>query len=305
MWSDHRLAPSVRSKGSGGWVGSTICVVPMDGRSGRMRRDGVMAVPRGCQAPSATVTSSCMWPVAPLGNGALTLVGLHLAVAVGGPDGRAVAAGRRHPRRTATGARCRRERVGQLGLLPLAVVDLDLDLVDADGSGPRPRRRSATSPAGTRWQRCGGRRCGTAVLIGARSAQPRWIQYCVEVVEGRELDLGQPLGGRHVAVEAGDDEAGREAVLERAAARRSCRSASIAARPSHGRLDGEPGGEAVDRAADDLVGAGLHAGLLEQVAQGDAEPAGVADIRSPPTSLDTQVRVTSASIRSERRSSSS
>ena len=46
----------------------------------------------------------------------------------------------------------------------------------------------------------------------------------------------------------------------------------------HGALDREAAREAVDGAADDLVGARLHAGLAEQVVEAHAEPAGVADV---------------------------
>ena len=41
-------------------------------------------------------------------------------------------------------------------------------------------------------------------------------------------------------------------------------------------LDREAALVAVDGSADDLVGAGLHAGLVEQVVEAGAEPAGVA-----------------------------
>ena len=48
--------------------------------------------------------------------------------------------------------------------------------------------------------------------------------------------------------------------------------------PVHRVGDREPAREAVDGAADDLVGAGLHAGLAQQVVEAGAEPAGVADV---------------------------
>ena len=46
----------------------------------------------------------------------------------------------------------------------------------------------------------------------------------VEGLPRRQLDLAEPLRRRHVAVEAGDDEPRREAVVAQAAARRSSRS---------------------------------------------------------------------------------
>src|SRR3546814_10831489 len=67
-----------------------------------------------------------------------------------------------------------------------------------------------------------------------------------------ELDLGQPLGGGDVAVQAGGDEAGGEAVLEREGlAVHAHRDQRI---PVEGGLDGEAAGVAVDGAADELVG---------------------------------------------------
>ena len=54
-----------------------------------------------------------------------------------------------------------------------------------------------------------------STLIGPLAAQPRSHPVRVERVEGRGLDPGEPLAGRHVAVEAGDDHPHREAVLDR------------------------------------------------------------------------------------------
>ena len=52
------------------------------------------------------------------------------------------------------------------------------------------------------------------VLIGPSFAQVRWIQYASKS-QLVSLYLGEPLGRRDVAVEAGDDEPHRVAVLER------------------------------------------------------------------------------------------
>ena len=62
------------------------------------------------------------------------------------------------------------------------------------------------------------------------------------------------------------------------------------------------GGPAVDAGGQQLVGAGVHAGVAQEVAQGDADEAWRWRRASPPTSLDTQVsvRVRSTSGRASR-----
>ncbi len=112
-------------------------------------------------------------------------------------------------------------------------------------------------------------------LIGASSTQPRRDPVLVELVERRQLDLGQPLGGRDVAVQAGHDQPRRVAVLERQRlAVHADRDQGVAAVEGG---DGEAARVPVDGAADDLVGAGVDPGLVEQVVEPHAEPAGVAD----------------------------
>ena len=115
-----------------------------------------------------------------------------------------------------------------------------------------------------------------AVLIGPSFDQPRGHPVAVEVLPRRQLDAVEPLRRRHVAVEAGDDEPGREAVLgrQRLAVHRHGDERGATVEADLGR---EPGGEAVDRAADDLRRAGLHAGPVEQRRQRHALPRGVAD----------------------------
>ena len=132
------------------------------------------------------------------------------------------------------------------------------------------------------------------VLIGPCLRPAALDPVLVEVVEGRQLDLGHPLGGRHVAVEAGHDEAGGEAVLDGQRLAVHADGEHGVAAVHHG-LHGGAGGAAVDRAADDLVGAGLHAGLVEQRRRAARRASGRCRRSWPPTSLETQVRVMSRS----------
>ena len=115
-----------------------------------------------------------------------------------------------------------------------------------------------------------------AVLIGPSFDQPRGHPVAVEVLPRRQLDAVEPLRRRHVAVEAGDDQPGGEAVLgrQRLAVHRHGdeRRATVEAD-----LRREAGGEAVDGAADDLRRAGLHPCPVEQRRQPHALPRGVAD----------------------------
>ena len=130
------------------------------------------------------------------------------------------------------------------------------------------------------------------VLIGASASQPRGHPVLVERVEGRELDLGQPFRRRHVAVEAGNDQAGREPVFERGAARRSSPR-----RPARrGRRAPRRGSRTCSRrsTADDL---GRRGRCRPRPAdRRDAPSQRAVPTRPPPISLDTQVMVMSASI---------
>ena len=109
--------------------------------------------------------------------------------------------------------------------------------------------------------------------MGAFASQPRGTQYWSKASNVVSSMSGQPLGGGHVAVETGDEEAGGEPVVDR-------ERLAVHADDEHRRalavdgIDREPAGVAVDRATDDLVGALLHAGFLEDLGEGDAEPAG-------------------------------
>ena len=147
---------------------------------------------------------------------------------------------------------------------------------------PRPRRRGAgprrpRRPRRRRPSRRRRRRVDAGLQLDRRLRRPAAADPVgVEVGEAGQLQLGQPLRGRHVAVEAGHDHPDREAVLDRQRlAVHADGEQGVAAVAQHrGR---GAGGEPVDRPADHLVGAGLRIGLVEQVADPDAEPARVAD----------------------------
>ena len=132
-----------------------------------------------------------------------------------------------------------------------------------------------TGPATTRASGFGAsiRDC---VLIGACWAQPRRAQYASNVVEGRELEIDDPLRGRHESVETGHDHANGEAVLGRQRLTVH-RVGEHRVAPVHDRGDRRSRRPPVDRRALQLVGAGLHAGFLEDVGERYAEPARVAD----------------------------
>ena len=203
--------------------------------------------------------------------------GLGLAVLVGGPDGELVGArGGLVPCPGPLAPGVDAVLVGQVDVLPGLVVDPDLDALDAGVLRPRDAA-DADLVARERLERLRDvdargeldRRLG-------RVAAGRPVR--LEVGEPGDLDVDQPLGGRDVAVQAGDDHADGEAVLER-------QRLAVHA-------DGDEGvavlvGERAERRADghvvgarglDGVGARLDAGAREQVAHRDAEPGGVADV---------------------------
>ncbi len=114
-------------------------------------------------------------------------------------------------------------RVGRRepGLLPCAVVDADLDRVDAAVLRPGDAADGDRS-GGDRGQRP--RRVDARHRLDRRLARPAALDPVrVEGVERRQLELDQPLGGRHVAVQAGHEHPDRDSRARRAAARRSCR----------------------------------------------------------------------------------
>ena len=99
-----------------------------------------------------------------------------------------------------------------VGGRPVRVVDLELDRRDA----PIRRPRDAGNRNRARLDALR-RRCGASirdwVRIGPVLDQPSGTQYASNASQRRQLDLGQPLRRADVAIQAGNDEAGREAVV--------------------------------------------------------------------------------------------
>src|SRR6185437_10381796 len=94
---------------------------------------------------------------------------------------------------------------------------------------------------------------------------------------GGHLDVGDPLAGRHVAVETRHHAPDRETVRDRQrlAVHRDGKHRVPAV---HRGRDRSAAGEAVERGAVQLVGAGLDARLAEQGFQAGAQPLRVADV---------------------------
>ena len=221
--------------------------VPATKRSGGSKRrvveasddcTGLPSERRRGQAPasglSATMTWIVWWPRAPSGAGGVTL-------------GRS---GRRRCRRSPGPRSCARpgrHAVASQAYEPLdpgrlrdrrrerappasAAVDRDLDLRDAavrrpgDAGDRRPGRPATCWPLlGHVDPRLGQDRA----LLRPAERDP----VAVEGLERRQLELGQPLRRRDVAVQARDDQPGREAVDPRQRARRSSSARSSARAP--------------------------------------------------------------------------
>ena len=148
-------------------------------------------------------------PVAPSGNGAARCWVCVCAGRVGGADFQRVAAGGGLPVQVPLAPGVRIGRGGQPGLPPGAAVHPDLDGGDAT-CWAQAIPAIVTGPAASR-----AKGLGTSMRDAVLTA-PCWPSHAgpVGVVRRRtgELDVGHPLGGRDVAVEAGNDHAGREAV---------------------------------------------------------------------------------------------
>ena len=158
---------------------------------------------------------------------------------------------------------------------PRAVVDLHLDLGDAERRLPRHAgdRLAAGVDGRAAARHVDARRRLDRPLLGPAPRDP----VAVEVLPRAEGDGVEPLRRRDVAVQPGDDEAGREAVLAPAAVHRSWP-------PRRGRCArrGRPpsGSPAVKPSTEwptICVPSRLHAGAVEQRRQLHALPRRVAD----------------------------
>ena len=119
-----------------------------------------------------------------------------------------------------------RDRVGQAGIAPDAV-DRDLDPRDAAVRRPGdPGDRDVTGRDAAA-RRVDPRLGEDRSLLGPAERDP----VAVERLERRQLELLEPLRRRDVAVQAGDDEPGRDSRGSAAAARRSSSARSSARAP--------------------------------------------------------------------------
>ena len=125
---------------------------------------------------------------------------------------------------------------------------------------------TATCPAGQAGQRPRGVDAGHGLdrrLAGPAAPDP----VGVEVAEAGQLQVDQPLGGRHVAVQARDQHPHREPVGERQRLAVHGHGQHGVAAVEHGGgrgADGEP----VGRPGHELVGPGSHPGLPSRSASG-------------------------------------
>ena len=192
----------------------------------------------------------------------------------------------------------------ELGRLPVALLVRTVD-ADLDGAHPavlRPRHAAERHrSACDSWPLRGtSMRDSRLDRPARRPAEPRPVR--LGAVESGELEVDDPFGGRHVAVQAGHHQPRGVAVLggQRLAVHpdRQQRVAVVGER-----LDGCARGEAVDRHRQHHVGVAMNTRFGQQVAHPVARPRRVRD-ESPPTGLDTHVSVTSFSTTSNRSRSS-
>ena len=180
------------------------------GQCSRSMRSSLAGGGRG----QRTWQARCGQPVAPSGAGGATSSVCSWPVAVGRPGDDRVVAGRGVPRVAATAPTCRRsprarartrcQSPSSTCTSTLAMPRFGAQATPAIGCGPAAR---SAFDFGTSMRDCGLDRCLPRPAAGRPVA--------VDVVPGGQLDLGQPLRGRHVAVEPGHDEAGGVAVLGR------------------------------------------------------------------------------------------
>ena len=174
--------------------------------------------------------------------------------------GRAACAGRaRRPTPGPTGATCRRSarrRAAPSRQGPSSTCTSTPSIPRCWAHATPP---IATRPAGTV---ASGRGTSIRAIVrtGASVAQPRSVQYAVLVGVHRSLDRRDPLRGGHEAVEARARPAARGSRAPRAAARRSCATATSASRPSSAADDGVLAVHPSTDRGEQLVGRRVDAG---------------------------------------------
>lgn len=214
-----------------------------------------------------------------IGSGLVLGWGLGVAVAIGGADFDVVGAGGGVPIEDPLAPTTLGEFLAEAGFLPFALLsidgdDADFDTVDAADAAPGDAGDGLLAGGelltATRHIDAG------LGLDGGELRPASRDPVAVEGGERGEFDIAEPLGGGDVAVEAGDDEAGGEAVV-------GGEGFAVHADGNHGGasvqgdLGGKADGEAIDGATDDLGRAVLDAGAFEQGGEWDTEPDGVAD----------------------------
>ena len=161
----------------------------------------------------------------------------------------------------------------ELRFHPILVVHLHLHLLDGPAGRPgHPgNRRGAGVDGGVP---AGHVDAGLGLdrpLLGPAAGDP----VAVESLPGGELDVRQPLGGRHIAVQPGNYQPGGEAVGD--GQRLAVHLHGHHGDPSVERhLGGEARGPPVHRAAHNLGGPALHPGLIQHGGQRDPDPFSVA-----------------------------
>ena len=164
------------------------------------------------------------------------------------------------------------DRRRQAGIAPDAI-DGDFDPGDAAVRGPGDPRDRHLSRGHAAARRVDPGLGQDRAVLGPAERDP----VAVERLERRQLQFLEPLGGRHVAEQPGNDEAGRVAVDPGQRLVVHLEGDHRLARRVHHPGRRHPGRPAVDRTPDELRRRGLDAGDVEHIAQPDARPLGVAD----------------------------
>ncbi len=233
--------------------------------------------------------------MAPLGTAQAAVRGLQRAGSVGGADLEGVQAGRGVPGPRPLTPGIGAVGGGQPGRVPGAAVHVELAPPRCRGAGPRPPRPRCTWPA-LSWASGPGTSIRDSVMIGARGGVAALGPVGLLASEGGHFQAGDPLGGRHVAVQPGHQHAERGSRARAGAAAPFMPTATSALRPS---MIVSTGVEIVipsapPRRAPGRRRAGCPPGASSA---GRLAPSHRAlPAYGPPTSLETQTRVMSCSM---------
>ncbi len=181
---------------------------------------------------------------------------------------------RRVPRDAPLHPRVVGDRGGKLCLLPRAVIDLHLDAGYPDVLLPRHARDDGL--AGGHGDARAGHIDTGLQLDGAEFRPAARGPVALGLIEPRDLEIDDPLGGRYVSVEPGYDHPHRKAVLGRKGLAVHADGENRIAIVSE-RLQWRPRGEPIDRRRQHHVGIRRRASPGEQLADGVTQPYRVAD----------------------------